>query len=239
MEQQFLNYEFMGRAVIEIIKFIPVTLKITVVSILIAVLIALLSALIRINKIPVLNKITGFYISFVRGTPLLVQIYLSYYGLPKLLDYINLRYGTEIDISSISAITYVYIAFSLNVGAYLSETFRAAILSVDKGQWEAALAVGMTKTKAFVRIILPQAFVIALPNLGNTVISLVKDTSLAFIISVVEMMGQAKIIGAQGLNFFEVYIVVALLYWIICIIIERAVNLWEKKLRVFERGVSK
>jgi len=239
MEQQFLNYEFMGRAVIEIIKFIPVTLKITVVSILIAVLIALLSALIRINKIPVLNKITGFYISFVRGTPLLVQIYLSYYGLPKLLDYINLRYGTEIDISSISAISYVYIAFSLNVGAYLSETFRAAILSVDKGQWEAALAVGMTKTKAFVRIILPQAFVIALPNLGNTVISLVKDTSLAFIISVVEMMGQAKIIGAQGLNFFEVYIVVALLYWIICIIIERAVNLWEKKLRVFERGVSK
>lgn len=239
MEQQFLNYEFMGRAVIEIIKFIPVTLKITVVSILIAVLIALLSALIRINKIPVLNKITGFYISFVRGTPLLVQIYLSYYGLPKLLDYINLRYGTEIDISSISAISYVYIAFSLNVGAYLSETFRAAILSVDKGQWEAALAVGMTKTKAFVRIILPQAFVIALPNLGNTVISLVKDTSLAFIISVVEMMGQAKIIGAQGLNFFEVYIVVALLYWIICIIIERSVNLWEKKLRVFERGVSK
>ena len=239
MEQQFLNYEFMGRAVIEIIKFIPVTLKITVVSILIAVLIALLSALIRINKIPILNKITGFYISFVRGTPLLVQIYLSYYGLPKLLDYINLRYGTEIDISSISAITYVYIAFSLNVGAYLSETFRAAILSVDKGQWEAALAVGMTKTKAFVRIILPQAFVIALPNLGNTVISLVKDTSLAFIISVVEMMGQAKIIGAQGLNFFEVYIVVALLYWIICIIIERAVSLWEKKLRVFERGVSK
>ena len=239
MEQQFLNYEFMGRAVIEIIKFIPVTLKITVVSILIAVLIALLSALIRINKIPVLNKITGFYISFVRGTPLLVQIYLSYYGLPKLLDYINLRYGTEIDISSISAISYVYIAFSLNVGAYLSETFRAAILSVDKGQWEAALAVGMTKTKAFVRIILPQAFVIALPNLGNTVISLVKDTSLAFILSVVEMMGQAKIIGAHGLNFFEVYIVVALLYWIICIIIERAVNLWEKKLRVFERGVSK
>ncbi len=239
MEPQFLNYEFMGRAVIEIIKFIPVTLKITVVSILIAVLIALLSALIRINKIPILNKITGFYISFVRGTPLLVQIYLSYYGLPKLLDYINLTYGTEIDISSISAITYVYIAFSLNVGAYLSETFRAAILSVDKGQWEAALAVGMTKTKAFVRIILPQAFVIALPNLGNTLISLVKDTSLAFIISVVEMMGQAKIIGAQGLNFFEVYIVVALLYWIICIIIERAVNLWEKKLRVFERGVSK
>lgn len=239
MEQQFLNYEFMGRAVIEIVKFIPVTLKITVVSILLAILIGLVSAMIRINKIFILDKITGFYISFVRGTPLLVQIYLSYYGLPKLLDYINLRYGIEFDISSISAISYVYIAFSLNVGAYLSETFRAAILSVDKGQWEAALAVGMTKFRAFIRIILPQAFVIVLPNLGNTLISLIKDTSLAFIISVVEMMGQAKIIGAQGLNFFEVYIIVALLYWLICIVVERVINIWEIKLRVFERGVVK
>lgn len=239
MEQQFLNYEFMGRAVIEILKFIPVTLQITVVSILIAIAIGLMCSLIRINKVFILNKIIGFYISFVRGTPLLVQIYLSYYGLPKLLDYINLRYGTAFDISSVPAIVYVYIAFSLNVGAYLSETFRAAILSVDKGQWEAALSVGMTKVTAFRRIIFPQAFVIILPNLGNTLISLVKDTSLAFIISVVEMMGQAKIIGAQGLNFFEVYIVVALLYWLICIIIEKNITVWEKKLRVFERGVSK
>ena len=239
MEQQFLNYEFMGRAIVEIIKFIPVTLNITAVSILIAFIIALLTAIIRINKIPVLDKIVALYVSFIRGTPLLVQMYLSYYGFPKAFDYINMRYGTEIDITSVPAIAFVYVAFSLNVGAYLSETFRAAILSVDKGQNEAALSLGMNKFQAMIRIVLPQAFVTALPNLGNTIISLVKDTSLAFVISVVEMMGQAKIIGAQGLNFFEVYIVVAILYWIICIVIEKSVAVLEKRLRKFEGVVKK
>lgn len=239
MEQQFLNYEFMGKAVVEILKFIPVTLNITAVSIIFASIIAFVVAMVRINKTPVLSRLAGLYISFTRGTPLLVQIYLSYYGLPKVLDYINIRYGTEIDISTIPAIAFVYIAFSLNVGAYLSETFRAAILSVEKGQAEAALSLGMTKFQAMIRIVLPQAFVTALPNIGNTVISLVKDSSLAFIISVVEMMGQAKIVGAQGLNFFEVYIVVAILYWVICIFIEKVVFLSEKKLRVFEGGINK
>lgn len=238
MEQQFLNYEFMGRAIVEIIKYIPVTLNITAVSIIFAFIIGLISAIIKINKVPVLNKIVGFYISFIRGTPLLVQIYLSYYGFPKVFDYINLKYGTEIDISGIPAIVFIYVAFSLNVGAYLSETFRSAILSVDKGQNEAALSLGMTKFQSMIRIVLPQAFVTAIPNIGNTIISLVKDSSLAFIISVVEMMGQAKIVGAPGLNFFEVYIVVAILYWIICIIIERAILLLEKRLRKFEGGIK-
>lgn len=238
MEQQFLNFEFMGRAIFEIIKFIPVTLNITVVSIIFAFIIALATALIRINKIPFLNGVVKFYVSFTRGTPLLVQIYLSYYGLPKFLDYINMRYNKEIDIAAVPAILFVYIAFSFNVGAYLSETFRAAILSVEKGQIEGALSLGMTKVQAMMRIVLPQAFVYALPNLGNTIISLIKDTSLAFIISVVEMMGQAKIIGAQGLNFFEVYIVVAFLYWIICILVEKIVSILENRLRKFEGGKS-
>ncbi len=236
MEQQFLNFEFMGRAIFEIIKFIPITLNITVVSIIFAFIIALTTALIRINKIPFLNGIVKFYVSFTRGTPLLVQIYLSYYGLPKFLDYINMRYNKEIDIAAVPAILFVYIAFSFNVGAYLSETFRAAILSVEKGQIEGALSLGMTKFQSMIRIVLPQAFVYALPNLGNTIISLIKDTSLAFIISVVEMMGQAKIIGAQGLNFFEVYIVVAFLYWIICILVEKIVSILENRLRKFEGG---
>ena len=238
MEQQFLNLEFMGGAIIEIIKFIPVTLKITAVSMLFALIIALTVAIIRIYKLPVLKELAVFYVSFIRGTPLLVQIYLSYYGFPKIFDYINLKYGYNIDISMVPAIIFVYVAFSLNVGAYLSETFRASILSVDKGQSEAAQALGMTKLQILKRIILPQAFVIAIPNIGNTVISLVKDSSLAFIISVVEMMGQAKIIGASGLNFFEVYIVVALVYWVLCIIIEKGISLIEVKLRKHEGGVK-
>ena len=115
MEQQFLNLEFMGGAIIEIIKFIPVTLKITAVSMLFALIIALTVAIIRIYKLPVLKELAVFYVSFIRGTPLLVQIYLSYYGFPKIFDYINLRYGYNIDISMVPAIIFVYVAFSLNV----------------------------------------------------------------------------------------------------------------------------
>ena len=118
------------------------------------------------------------------------------------------------------------------MSAYMSETFRAAILSVEKGQMEAAISVGMTKWQAMKRIVLPQAFVIALPNFGNSFIGLIKDTSLAFVVSIVELMGKAKIVGAQGLNFFEVYIVVALIYWGVCIIVEKLLAILEKKVRI-------
>ena len=110
---------------------------------------------------------------------------------------------------------------------------------MDYGQTEAALSVGMTKWQATKRIVLPQAIVAAFPNFGNTFISLIKDSSLAFIVSVIELMGQAKIIGAQGLNFFEVYIVVALIYWAICIVVEQVLNKLEQKLKVKFGGITR
>lgn len=138
----------------------------------------------------------------------------------------------NINVNNIPVIVFVFFAFILNVSAYLSETFRGAILAVDKGQIEAALSIGMNRWQATKRIVLPQAIVIALPNFGNSFISLIKDSSLAFVVSVVELMGKAKIVGAAGLNFFEVYIVVALIYWIICIIIERIMVYIERKIRI-------
>ena len=135
-------------------------------------------------------------------------------------------------LSALPVTVFVYVAFILNMSAYMSETFRAAILSVEKGQMEAAISVGMSKWQAMKRIVLPQAFVIALPNFGNSFIGLIKDTSLAFVVSIVELMGKAKIVGAQGLNFFEVYIVVALIYWAVCIIVEKLLAILEKKIRI-------
>lgn len=230
------DLQFMISIVPEIIKVVPVTLNITVVSMLFAIFIGLITALVRIYKIPVASQIASIYLSFTRGTPLLVQIYLAYYGIPKLLDYTHTYYGWNIDINGIPAIVFIYFAFTLNVGAYLSETIRAAIQAIDKGQMEASLAIGMTNWQGLRRIILPQALAVALPSLGNTVISLIKDTSLAFMISVVEMMGEAKILGARGLQFFEVYIVVALIYWVICIFVEQAVILLENQIKRFEGG---
>ena len=168
------------------------------VSISLALPLALATALVRIYRVPFLRQAAAVYVSFARGTPLLVQIYLAYYGLPKVLNHLGDRHGWSIDVSSIPAIAFIYLAFTLNVGAYASETIRASIEAIDKGQMEAALSVGMTRWQGMRRIVLPQAFTIALPSLGNTVIALLKDTSLAFLLSVVELMGEAKIQAARG-----------------------------------------
>ena len=239
METQFLNYKFMKEAFLKILVALPVTLNIAIVSMILAFILSFFIAMVRINKIPVLTKLAAVYVSFIRGTPLLVQIYLSYYGIPKFLDYMHTNYNWNLDVNNIPAIIFIYVAFTLNVAAYLSETFRGAIQAVDYGQTEAAFSVGMTKWQATKRIVLPQAIVAAFPNFGNTFISLIKDSSLAFIVSVIELMGQAKIIGAQGLNFFEVYIVVALIYWAICIVVEQVLNKLEQKLKVKFGGITR
>ncbi|BDG09842.1 amino acid ABC transporter permease [Anaeromyxobacter paludicola] len=232
--QPLLDFGFMWEVVPDLLRVVPLTLQITAVSLALALLVGLATALIRIYRTPVLSQLAAVYVSFIRGTPLLVQIYLAYYGLPKLLAWLGERYGWNVDVAGIPAITFIYFAFTLNVGAYSSESIRAAIQAIDKGQLEAALSIGMTPWQGMRRIVLPQALAVALPSIGNTAISLVKDTSLAFLVSVVELMGEAKILGARGLQFFEVYIVVALIYWVICIGIERVVAVLERRVRRFE-----
>ena len=232
MQTQLLNYQFMIKSFGKILSALPVTLNIAIVTMIFSLILSFFVALARINKIKVVSKLATVYVSFIRGTPLLVQIYLSYYGIPKVLNHMNARFGWALNVNNVPIIVFVYVAFILNMSAYMSETFRAAILSVEKGQMEAAISVGMTKWQAMKRIVLPQAFVIAVPNFGNSFIGLIKDTSLAFVVSIVELMGKAKIVGAQGLNFFEVYIVVALIYWGVCIIVEKLLAILEKKVRI-------
>ena len=216
MQTQLLNYQFMIKSFGKILSALPVTLNIAIVTMIFSLILSFFVALARINKIKVVSKLATVYVSFIRGTPLLVQIYLSYYGIPKVLNHMNARFGWALNVNNVPIIVFVYVAFILNMSAYMSETFRAAILSVEKGQMEAAISVGMTKW----------------PNFGNSFIGLIKDTSLAFVVSIVELMGKAKIVGAQGLNFFEVYIVVALIYWGVCIIVEKLLAILEKKVRI-------
>ncbi|MDI6619821.1 MAG: amino acid ABC transporter permease [Clostridiales bacterium] len=234
-----LDLNYMAKSFPEIIRYAPVTLAIAAVSMVLGLIIGLITALIKIYKIPILKWFSAIYISFTRGTPLLVQMYLAYYGIPKVLDFMHTNYNWNVDVSNIPAIVFVYISFSLNVGAYLAETIRAAIQAVDRGQMEAAYSIGMSTLQAMRRIVLPQALAIALPNFGNTFIGLLKDTSLAFIIAVVEIMGQAKIIGARGLKFFEVYIDSAIIYWLICLVVEKSVNVLEKRVRKYQGGIAR
>ncbi|MGI5874819.1 MAG: amino acid ABC transporter permease [Bacillota bacterium] len=231
-----LDVQFMIDCVPQIfIQGVPIALKIGLVSFFFGLLIGLMNALFRIYKIPVLNQLATLYISFFRGTPLMVQILIFYYGVPIILRAINAKYGTGIDVSGVPAITYMYIVYSLNVGSYLSESTRSAILSVPHGQVEAGYTLGMSTPKILRRVIIPQALTVALPNYGNTFIGLLKDTSLAFIASVPEIIGQAKIIAGRTSMFFESYIVAALIYWLLCIILEQVLRILEKRARKHER----
>lgn len=217
-----MNFDFVYMLSVfpEILKYLPLTLMMTIIAMVISVVIGLVLAFIRNSKVPVINQLAALYISFFRAIPMLVQLFLVYYGLPQLFPSLN-----EMD-----AVTAAIISFSLKEAAYLAEIFRAALISVEKGQLEAALSVGMTKVQAYRRIILPQATQNALPATGNQFISLIKETSLAFTLGVVELFAQGKIMAASSLKFLETYLAVAIIYWLLIIVYSYLQQLLENKL---------
>lgn len=233
------DVQFMISTIPEIIKYLPVTLIIAFYSGIIALVLGFAVAIVRVFKIKILSPICQVYISFIRGTPAMVQLLVAYYGIPIMLKGLNESLGTDWNVKGIPASVFAVVALALNSGAFMSETMRSAILSVDAGQLEACYSVNMSTFQAMRRIILPQAFTVALPSLGNTLISLLKETSLIFNISVIEMMASAKIVGSRSFRFFEVYIVVALIYWGCCLTMERILFILEKSTRKYERNVAK
>lgn len=179
------------------------TIPLALISFAIGMVLAVITALGRISTIKIFNIIARVYVSIIRGTPLLVQLFIIFYGLPNL--------GFVVD-----PFPCAVIGFSLSVGAYSSEIIRAAIISIPKGQWEAAYSIGMTYPKALRRVILPQATRVSIPPLSNSFISLVKDTSLASIVTVTEMFRVAQQIAATTYEFLLIYTEAAFIYWIIC-----------------------
>jgi len=180
------------------------TLPLTALSFALGLVIALFVALARLSRFTALSWLARAYVSVIRGTPLLVQLFIVFYALPQF----------DIVIDPFPA---AVIAFSLNVGGYAAEVIRAAILSIPKGQWEAAQTIGMHYPTTLRRIILPQAARTAVPPLSNTLISLVKDTSLASTILVTELLRVAQLAAAPTFDFFALYGVAAIYYWVICV----------------------
>jgi cystine transport system permease protein len=193
------------------------TIPLTLLSFAFGLLLALVVALMRLSPNVVLSGIGRFYVSVIRGTPLLVQLFVIFYGLPSI--------GVKLDPWP-SAV----IAFSLNVGGYAAEIIRAAILSVPKGQWEAGHTIGMSGGQTLLRIILPQAARVSVPPLSNTFISLVKDTSLASLILVTELFRNAQQIAAFSQEFMVLYLQAALVYWVICLVLSTAQSAVERRL---------
>ncbi|MDR1885239.1 MAG: amino acid ABC transporter permease [Synergistaceae bacterium] len=229
---------FMLTAIPDVLKYLPVTILISFGSSLIGLVVAFIVALIRYFEVPVLSPLCKLYISFIRGTPTLVQLFIVYYGIPIVLVAANQRFGTNINVSGLPKIIYVLFAFALNTGAYMSETIRSAITSVDAGQWEACYSLNMNTRQAVTRIVIPQALTVALPSLGNSWISVMKDTSLAFSIGLVELLSAARLIGARASRYLEVYIDAALMYWGVCIVMEIVLSLLEKRMRKYEGRIG-
>ncbi|OWR29922.1 cysteine ABC transporter permease [Saccharibacillus sp. O23] len=196
------------------------TITLALISFALGLVLAVVVALVRLWKIPVLSQIAGIYVWIIRGTPLLVQLFIIFYGLPNI--------GIEFDPFSAAII-----AFSLNMGAYNSEVVRGAIQSISNGQWEAAYSLGMTRGQALWRIILPQAARVSVPPLSNSFISLVKDTSLAFTITVIDMFQVAKQIVSTTYESLLVYSEVAVLYLVICTVLNALQSVMEKRLARF------
>lgn len=199
------NFSYFFEVLPKVADHLSVTLELTAVSAVFALCIGLVVAIIAYYKIPVLYPVTRAYVFLMRGTPAIVQLYFFYYGIATFSKFIR-----EMD-----PVPAVAIVMSLNIGAFMSESIRASLMSVDQGQKEAALSLGMSNLQLVRRIIIPQATRIALPTLFNDIINLVKLSSLAFMLGVIDIMGAAKIEGSYTFRYFEIYAAVMVIYLVV------------------------
>ncbi|HHK3969800.1 TPA: amino acid ABC transporter permease [Pseudomonas aeruginosa] len=196
------------------------TVLFAAVSMVLGLILGFSVAVVRVTKVPVVSQIAAVYVSAFRGTPLLVQIFVLYYGLPSV--------GIEF-----TPVTAGILALTLNVAAYLSESMRGAILGIDKGQWEAGLSVGLTWGQTLWNIITPQALRLAVPSLSNSLISLIsliKDTSLISVITVTELMLATKEVIAETFQPLPLYLAAAGIYWLLSALFERVQKALENRL---------
>ncbi|WPC39307.1 amino acid ABC transporter permease [Clostridium sp. JS66] len=203
-----------------LLKYTHLTISLALISMILGLSIALILVIILTYDIKLINPLLKVYISFFRGTPLLVQLFLLYYGLPQIIPVLK----------NINAYTAAIIGLSMNSSAYMVEILRGAIGSVDKGQMEAVKALGMTSWQGMKRIVLPQAARVAIPALGNTFVDLLKSSSLAFTLGVAEILAQAQMSAAATYKFFENYLAVALIYWVIIILFNHIQKILEVRM---------
>lgn len=203
-----------------IIGALPVTLSISIFSMAFGLLIGTLVTFLRRSPLWIIRNTFDLYVSFFRGTPLMVQLFIFFFGLPQIIPLF----------SKVNAFYAAILVLSINASAYISEVVKGTIDAVDKGQLEAALSVGMTKFQAMERIVLPQAFKIALLPLGNTFISLIQGTAIIFMIGLKDIMGVSKVSAASSYRFLEAYLAVGLIYWLLTLVVTQLIQYLSHKL---------
>ena len=211
-----------------------VTLALTALSLILAAPAAFYFAVLRVRGQRVGGTIARFYVSFVRGTPLILQILLLYSLLPSLVNAAVKDLGLEINVfEAVDPFYYAVFIFTLNTIALLAEAFRAALLAIPKGQLEAGLASGLSAFQTYLHVIIPQALVVALPSICNITVNLIKGTSLAFLMTVKDIMAVGKIAASYGYNYIEAYLDVFIVYLVLCTIVQLLFAVAERRVGAF------
>lgn len=231
-----MDLDYIAKTFLETLKGVPTTLIIMIVAMVLSFLPALFLALGQIYKVKGVRTFSLVYLAFIRATPPILLILFFYSLFPSLLNQFLKSIGSDIDIFKLNPIYYAFIIYSLMTTGSLSEILRSAILTVDKGQLEAAQAIGLTTRQAYVRIVFPQALRSALPNLANLVINIVKGTSLVFVMTIKDITAIARVEASYGYQYFESYFVIFLQYILICGLIQWGFSILEKRYIRREKG---
>ncbi|MDE3840874.1 amino acid ABC transporter permease [Bacillus methanolicus] len=227
--EKYFDVSYIFESIPELIPFLKVTFMVAGLSVLFGTFLGFILAVMKLGKSKIAQKIAYGYTTIIRCTPSIVLLFLTYYGIPA----IAINFG--INLNNIHTAVFVVITFSLQFAAAMSEVIRTAYESIDRGQFEAAVCVGLSNTQAYRRIILPQAFVVALPNFGNSLLELLKEGSLAYTIGLIDVMGKAELIISSNYNAhaLEIYLGLSIIYWVLSIIIEQIFLKLEK---IFSKG---
>lgn len=208
-----LNFELMVKSIPYILLGLPYTLGLSLLTFILGNILGILITALGMIPNKIVKKIVRIYISFIRGVPALVILFILYFGLPYQL----------------SALTATIICFTLTSSAFISEIYRGAISGVDTGQWDAAYTLDLDFSTTMIKVVLPQAIRISIPSLGNVAMDLLKGTSLAAMITIPDIFQRAKIVGGRSFDYMSMYILVALIYWSLCILIELIQKRIEKR----------
>lgn len=222
------NIEFCLKVIEKCISAVPLTLYLTLWAFIFGMILALIIALVRYKNVPILRKVFQLYVSFIRGTPVMLQLYIVYYMIPIAIDSVLIRTNIAFRTNQIEIKVLVLIALALNVSAYLSEIIRGGLISLGKGEIEAAYSVGMTDSMVIRRIIIPHVFVLCIPNFSANLISVLQASSLAYFVSLREVTGTAKIMASSNWKYFEAFVATGVVYWVLTVMIELITYLIEE-----------
>lgn len=214
------DLQFSQEVFISMLKGIPTTITVSLIAFIFSLFLAVFIAIVDYFNVPIIKHIFKIYVSFFRGTPLLVQLFFIYFGLPNIIPALK----------NMSPFLAIIIGLTLNTAAYMKETIRGAIMSVESGQIEAALSLGMTNLQTMTRIILPQAAKIAVPSIANSFIDIIKGSALAFSVGVIEITAIAKMTCSSNFKYFEAYLALMILYWLIIMFFEKCQSILENRL---------